>query len=327
MSLFPDDAVEPLERTGKWHGREVSYFSGRWEQLEKLVPRFELGKFAAEPNAAANPYMQTVIRLPRSKVEQRIPVGVVSNTYSLAQHHEVVDRCFAGIRLAGVEPRDQRCEVGLTELGEWMTLSVYFPERFRFARSEDDWMDLRLVCSNSVDGSSKLVIIFGWLRFVCSNGMVIGETKLEHREAHNHHLDLASIPDMICDAMSQVKKDLTRLEKWSQTPLGIDQLVPWVNGPVTKAWGKRAASRVYHICRDGHDIEFEDAFAPGEATEKPVRWLEPVPGSTAPADTMFDVSQAMSWVATRRNDVEERFKWQADVPRLISELAECGRGN
>jgi hypothetical protein len=27
--------------------------------------------------------------------------------------------------------------------------------------------------------SSRLVILFGWLRFVCANGLVIGETKIE----------------------------------------------------------------------------------------------------------------------------------------------------
>lgn len=322
MSLFPESAaVEPLAQTGKWHAREVSYYAGRWEQIEKLIPRFELTEFVAEPSAPANPYMRAVVRVPRSRVEQRVPVGVVSNTYGLAQHHEVADRCFEGIRLAGVEPRDLRCEVGLTELGEWMNLRVYFPERYRFARREDDWMDLRLECFNSVDGSSRLVIIFGWLRFVCSNGMVIGETKVELREVHDRHLDLESIPRMICDSMSLVKQDIARLQTWSTTPLSTDRLVPWANGPLSKTWGKKAASRVYHICRDGHDVAFEDAFAPGEATEKPVRRLEPVPGSPAPAATLYDVSQAMSWVATRRNDAEERFKWQADVPRLIEELA------
>jgi Domain of unknown function (DUF932) len=33
-------------------------------------------------------------------------------------------------------------------------------------------LGLRLECFNSVDGSSRLVILFGWLRFVCTNGLV-----------------------------------------------------------------------------------------------------------------------------------------------------------
>ena len=73
-----------------------------------------------------NPYLKTIVRLPRTPFEQPVPVGVVSNTYTLTQHKEVAEKCFEGIRLAGTPTSDLRCEVGLAQLGEWMNLRIYF---------------------------------------------------------------------------------------------------------------------------------------------------------------------------------------------------------
>ena len=81
--------------------------------------------------------------------------------------------------------------------------------------------------------------------------------------------------------------------------------------------GKKAAARVFHICDAGKDIEIEDPFAPGKATQKPVRYLERVPESPERAATKYDVSQALSFVATRRRDAEERVSRQADIPQLL----------
>jgi hypothetical protein len=49
--------------------------------------------------------------------------------------------------------------------------------------------------------------------------------------------------------------------------------------------------------------------------------LERVPGSPERAATKYDVSQALSFVATRRNNAEERNVWQTDIPRLLKDLA------
>ncbi|MCX6658771.1 MAG: hypothetical protein NTX81_00105, partial [Candidatus Bathyarchaeota archaeon] len=115
-----DDAIQVLDEKGRWRGRDVTYWSGRWEQLKKQLPEFKIIDFRAIDSAPANPYLKCVIRLPRSLFEQPIPVGIVSNTYTLAQHIDVAEKCFEGIRGAGVKTEMLHCELGLTELGEWM---------------------------------------------------------------------------------------------------------------------------------------------------------------------------------------------------------------
>jgi hypothetical protein len=61
-------------------------------------------------------------------------------------------------------------------------------------------------------------------------------------------------------------------------------------------------------------------FAPGSASEKPCRQTIQVPGSPEIAYTIFDVSQALSWVATSRENAEERLNWQTGIPKLINKL-------
>jgi hypothetical protein len=272
------------------------------------------------PDAPANPHIKAVVRQPLTVTEQPIPVGTVSNSYQLAQHHEVVARCFEGLRLVGVDPSAAKCEVGLTPLGEWMNFRAYFPDSYNYTPLDGKPLGLRLECFNSVDGSSRLVILLGWLRLVCLNGLVILETKATLRDVHDEHLNLDAIPDMVVAGMNAVGEDLRRIKGWDATEVHPALLERWANGKVSAKWGKKAACRVFHICRSGRDVEIVDPFAKGEATEKPVKPTAKVPGAAMPAKTLYDVSQALSWIATQRTNTEERVEWQSAIPDLIASL-------
>jgi hypothetical protein len=91
--------------------------------------------------------------------------------------------CLAGIREHEIDPGLLRREVGLTPLGEWMNFRAYFPETFSHEPRDGNKLALRLECFNSVDGSSRLVILFSWLRLICTNGLMIRETKAALRHS------------------------------------------------------------------------------------------------------------------------------------------------
>ena|SRR5215469_14013096 len=110
--------IRLLNEVARWHTRKVRYLAGAWDQLEGVIPSFELSDFHDGPEEPANPFLRSVIRLPIRKAERRIPVGIVSNNYKLVQHTEVGDRCVSGIEKAGVDISKVRCELGLTELDE-----------------------------------------------------------------------------------------------------------------------------------------------------------------------------------------------------------------
>jgi hypothetical protein len=261
------------------------------------------------------------MRKPLSAVGRPIPVGIVSHTYSLAQHREVALLCRKGLVDAGIEPPDLRYEVGVSELGEWMNFRIYLPDSYNFVDSRENPLGLRLECFNSVDGSSRLVILFGWLRFVCANGLVIGETKIEIKERHGEGLDLDNISKRIRPALEAAVGDRSRMKKWQSQKVAIEAVTGWANDHVSEEWGKKAAARVFHICDSGKDIEIDDPFAPGVATEKPIRYLARVPGAPERASTKYDIAQAMSFVATQRKNAEERVAWQNVISHLLKRLS------
>lgn len=207
-------AISMLAGESQWRSRRVRYYSGDWPAIKAILPQFELVPFKAGPNEPANPFFQTVMRRPLSAVERPMPLGIVSNTYSLAPHLDVAALCQKGLLDAGMTPNELRYEVGLSELGEWMNFRIYFPDSYSFTDASEEKLDLRLECFNSVDGSSRLVIFFGWLRFVCSNGLVIGETKIEIKERHGQSLNLVAIPERIRVALEAVGADRSRMKSW-----------------------------------------------------------------------------------------------------------------
>jgi hypothetical protein len=211
----------------------------------------------------------------------------------------------------------------VTELGEWINCRVYLPETYRYrrARAAADSSDLRLECFNSVDGSSRLIVLFGWLRLVCSNGLVIRETVAALSDIHNKHLTLDHIADVVVEGLQKATADLGRLAAWDRDAVDVDLLASWIDEQVTTAWGPKAAGRVLHICRTGLDAEIKGPFAASKASDRPTKATTPVPGAAVPAKTKFDVSQALSWVATRRNNAEERVEWQRQIPGLVEGLA------
>jgi hypothetical protein len=48
--------------------------------------------------------------------------------------------------------------------------------------------------------------------------------------------------------------------------------------------------------------------------------MDQVPGAKERSDTLYDIMQALTYVATQRMNVEERVQWQAQVPSLMSDL-------
>ena len=62
------------------------------------------------------------------------------------------------------------------------------------------------------------------------------------------------------------------------------------------------------------------AKAVAETWYQPVVRTVDVPGAARPAKTLYDVSQALSWVATGRSNTEERVNWQEAIPKLIGSL-------
>jgi hypothetical protein len=313
--------VELLPEVARWRARSVQYFSGLWVDLVQIVPQFQLSDFVSGPGEPANPFLQTVVRLPVTLLERPTPVGVVSKAYALVQHKEVAELCLSALTAADIETSNLRCEIGLSVLGEWMNFRAYLPERFSFKSRDGHDLKLRVEAFNSVDGSSRLIVLLSWLRLVCSNGLTVRESLVELGDIHNLRIDLTKIERAIYEGIKKAKTDQRLLSKWQDQSFNSSHFESWINNTLSKLWGKKAACRVFHICQSGHDVKISDPFEPGAASEKRVTRLAAVPGAPSTATNLYDVSQALSWVATRRSNAEQRTDWQGGIPVLINKLA------
>ena len=83
VSILPGEA--------QWRSRKVRYYAGNWDAIQTVLPEFDLVPFTAGQDEPTNPFLQTVMRKPLSAAERSIPVGVVSHTYSLAPHRDVIN--------------------------------------------------------------------------------------------------------------------------------------------------------------------------------------------------------------------------------------------
>ena len=316
----PPEPIQILNESGRWRARDVTYLAGTWDQLKPRIPNFELRDFSAAPGEPPNPNLKAVVRLPLTPAERPIPVGTVSHRYTLASHGSIIEECLAALKGRGINSNILRCELGLSTLGEWMNFRAYFPDEYSFTPPDGHKLALRLECFNSVDGSSRLIVLFGWLRFICSNGMIVGESMSVLRNIHDETLDLAAIPKLVTAGMQKAERDRKRLKTWNETPVAEEHVARWVDNELADKWGKKAACRAYHICAEGTDVELSDPFEAFQPTLAKTKPITPVPGALAPVTSLYGVSQALVWLASRRNNVEERVTWQAQVPTLLKDL-------
>jgi hypothetical protein len=144
--------------------------------------------------------------------------------------------------------------------------------------------------------------------------VTLGRTRLTHKP----EADLNDAFTPLSEEMAIVAQERGMIHKWAGTSVSLDRIRTWVDGSLLKAWNPLAACRVWSISSTGRDARFVPPFEKMPPSKRIVELLNPVPGSPGRAGTIYDVVQAMSWVASRRADVDEAEQKQ----RQIGELAE-----
>ena len=202
----------------KWLSSPVTAYRGTLDQIKQLIPKFERRTFGPEllPSekfgddnlfldplpAGFNRNFDVIVRMPMHKDDVEVPVGIVSKQYSLIQHNSIFEEAFKAVGIARIEQEKIQAELDITEYGERMRLGLIFPEQYNM-QVRDDVMGLRLECFNSVEGSMKFMSVIGWLRFVCSNGLIIGVADTYYKSRHNRFMELSDIAAVIREKVSK----------------------------------------------------------------------------------------------------------------------------
>jgi hypothetical protein len=185
--------------------------------------------------------------------------------------------------------------------GERAHFSIIFPPEEHFTVGTvggKDEMRFRIEVFNSVDGSCRLIAIAGWLRFVCTNGLIIGTALMQLQEQHRQQLEAGELGRRIGEAIESTWSDKAKFERWMS--VGVEHsvliIVPWIDSEVRSLWGTKAAVRVLGIATDGWDVEPVGAMTNRKPSEIRTYRIGEVTGLDAPVSNLFGVSQVLSWI-------------------------------
>lgn len=329
MSAVPqgDQQVADSPRRRRWLGLPViSVKEGSLAEVARHLPQFGRQPFSMTSvngnEVGVNPYLDMVYQVPTRQGENPVPVGIVSKNYRLVDHHQLLRTIQEVLDDFGIESSQ------LQVLGEWTThgerarFSLIFPakDRFNVILADGDEMRFRIEVFNSVEGSCRLMVVAGWLRFICSNGLILGTALMQLRQQHRQQLQIEELGRLLREALESAGEDQNTFAKWRSISINTGALTQWVDDDVREKWGIKGAARVLAITATGWDAEPKGDFKNKRPSDLAIERTVEVPGIDPPVRDVFGASQALTWVAGQRNELQEDLEWRSQVPELIELL-------
>lgn len=302
------------------------------EAILKALPQFGRQPFAMAyvngDEIGVNPYLDMVYRMGTRQGEKAIPVGVVSKNYRLIDHQLLLTTLQEALFSNDIDMNKVEVTGSWTVNGERAHFSFLLPDNPRFVHlvgGPDDQMRFRIEVFNSVEGSFRLMAVAGWLRFVCSNGLIVGTALMDLRKQHRQQLQVEDIGRLLREAIQNVDSDKNAFARWKAQRIDPRAFLAWINDDVREQWGVKAAVRVLGIARSGQDVvPTGDMKQPPSEIETKV--VGNVAGMVGPVEDVFGLTQVLSWVAGQRSETAEDLEWRSNVPELIDRLVDRSRG-
>ena len=320
----------------RWLGLPVnSPVESTLAQIFDHLPHFGRQPFTMSSvngtEVSVNPYLDMIYRMPTRQGESPVPVGVVSKNYRLVDHDHVLRVIEEVLADSGIDPVKIAVKAEWTAYGERARFSLIFPsdERYRVDLGDRDEMRFRVEVFNSVEGSCRLMVVAGWLRFVCSNGLILGTAVMQLR-THRQQLQIEELSRLLREAIQSAGGDQDTMSRWRSRAIEAGVLTEWADNDVCGKWGIKGAVRVLAILRTGCDAELKGDLKDKLPSEIATAKTTDVPGITPPMPDLFggcqsgrdafEVSQALTWVAGQRTDLQEDLQWRSQVPELMDLL-------
>lgn len=296
-------------------------YNGACDDALHIIPEFDRIPFRYESmdNPALtgeNKKFDLIIKKPTEWDRKTIPIGIVSKQYALIQHRDLFRMAIHAVHEMKIDFDNIVHYFEYSPNWETFFFSLKFPKQFTIDPGDGHLLELQLICFNSVDKSKNLMIEMGWFRQVCANGLVIGDKMFSMRKKHIGNFNILHVKDVIQHGLDRIEPEKIMFNKWYQAKINEEQFEYWVNHDLKKAWGVKPAVRTYHICQRGMDVIMKP-FSQGEPTEKDTQDILKVPGINVPVKNVYAVSQALSWIATRKRDFADRLAWQKMIPGMI----------
>ena len=306
----------------KWDSSLVKEHKGNLTEISDSIPFFEKKPFKID--GSENKNLDVVI----NTSDNSTPVATVSKSYSLVQHLSIFHTIQGAFEKLKLNIDETECNLYLTEYGERMWLRIQFLKKHIFDPGDGYVLIPQLHIRNSVDGSTPLEYELAWYRLICQNGLMCLDTESRFRKRHTASLEPKLFVKYLSENISTILSEKETYVKWKQKELNADTdveiLQNWIDTTVSSSWGRNCAERVYSIVETGQDIKvtrFKDKATEANEDSYIIRVsLEgEVPGAQ-PAENIYDVANALSWVSSHQNSLQKQYKMMLQVPKMLKEL-------
>ena len=305
----------------KWDSRLVNDYEGNLIEVLDSIPIFDKQPFKI--GTSDNKHFDIVVNTSKGNM----PVATVSKSYSLVQHRDILTTIGRALEKLRYKINETECNLYLTEYGERMWLKIQFLKGM-FDPGDGHALIPQLHVRNSVDGNAPLAFELSWYRLICKNGFMCLDTGSRFSKRHTRSLDPKLFIDYLNENLSKIQLEKKVYTKWKQKELNADTdveiLQNWIDTIVSNSWGRSYAERVYSIIETGQDVkvtrrknktttENEESYIIRISLEGDV------PGAQ-PAENIYDVANALSWVSSHQNSLQRQYKMMLQVPKMLTEL-------
>lgn len=147
-----------------------------------------------------------------STTDRRV-LGMHGSRYRLITHEEAfaaVEQCLSA---SSIRQEGRETHVSFSHHGARAFCDYHFPaEQTNLAQG--DAVCLRIVVVNSYDQSSALRVVVGAFRFVCSNGMMIGEEYAGYSHRHTGGLLMDHFTSSLNEGLGVYRRRSAQWRKW-----------------------------------------------------------------------------------------------------------------
>ena len=307
----------------KWESRIVKKYEGTLVEIGDFLSFFDRQPFST--GKSENENFDVIV----NTSDGDRPVGIVSKIYSLVQHFDILKFVRIAFENLGYNIDETECSLYLTEYGERMWLRIQFLKGHAFNPGDGHPLIPQLHIRNSVDGGTNLTCELGWYRLVCENGLMCLDTSSRFDKRHTASLKPESFIEYLNTNISKITSEREMYVRWKEKQLNLDTdieiLSDWIYTSVSNNWGPNDAERVYSIIETGQDVKIvrklkekgmeknKDSYVIRVSLEGNV------PGAQ-PAENIYDIANALSWVSSHKNSLQNQYRMMRQVPQMLKNL-------
>jgi hypothetical protein len=291
--VFGQGANSLLRSAGRRTRHSHVWHRGSLGELRQHVP----GPFTLAPfrhGDKTNPLLQVVCNA------DGLPLGVVSSSYALLDHGDLVDSLVHSLDQCGLDTTEYPAEMYVGDGGASFGLRLVFSDLV-YDPGDGHPVAGRVELLNSVNRTLPFRLIMGFFRFVCSNGLVVGESVTNLLEIHRKgRVDVPRLREVVAESMRRLQEGSAIFRTMHRTVIP-DGFSARLLAAVTGAWGEREAQAVQVALVGG--------------TYQGVQ----VPGMIAPVETLWGVYNALTWIAGRSRDLVRQVTMGGTAHRIMEE--------